>query len=171
MRIWENKHFSGILRVYSSIEADATVKTGQISVQSRKVKIKSKSKQPVRCRSIMMCSGGAVRCTSSMSWPDLGYNWFIIVCCRYSQYSSLILVLLMMGFFLLAHWLACIWYVIAEKEMESQVVTHYRYVRTSPAPYQQLAKIGFKKTQRKTSEILWEIDVKSNGNKTHIHIY
>lgn len=47
---------------------------------------------------------------------------------RYSQYSSLILVLLMMGFFLLAHWLACIWYVIAEKEMESHVVTSYRWV-------------------------------------------
>ena len=35
----------------------------------------------------------------------------------------------MMGFFLLAHWLACIWYVIAEKEMESHVVTSYRSVK------------------------------------------
>ena len=44
---------------------------------------------------------------------------------RYSQYSSLILVLLMMGFFLLAHWLACIWYVIAENELESAVYSSY----------------------------------------------
>ncbi|XP_015113234.1 potassium voltage-gated channel subfamily H member 8 isoform X1 [Diachasma alloeum] len=35
---------------------------------------------------------------------------------RYSQYSAMILTLLMLSFTLLAHWLACIWYVIAEKE-------------------------------------------------------
>ena len=44
---------------------------------------------------------------------------------RYSQYSSLILILLMWGFFLLAHWLACIWYVIAEKELESSLFSTY----------------------------------------------
>lgn len=35
---------------------------------------------------------------------------------RYSQYSAMILTLLMFIFTLVAHWLACIWYVIAEKE-------------------------------------------------------
>lgn len=35
---------------------------------------------------------------------------------RYSQYSAMILTLLMFSFTLVAHWLACIWYVIAEKE-------------------------------------------------------
>ncbi|XP_048510796.1 potassium voltage-gated channel subfamily H member 8 isoform X2 [Athalia rosae] len=35
---------------------------------------------------------------------------------RYSQYSTMILTLLMLSFTLVAHWLACIWYVIAEKE-------------------------------------------------------
>ncbi|XP_058788674.1 potassium voltage-gated channel subfamily H member 8 isoform X2 [Phymastichus coffea] len=35
---------------------------------------------------------------------------------RYSQYSAIILTLLMLFFTLVAHWLACIWYVIAEKE-------------------------------------------------------
>ncbi|XP_033219889.1 potassium voltage-gated channel subfamily H member 8 [Belonocnema kinseyi] len=35
---------------------------------------------------------------------------------RYSQYSAMILALLMISFTLVAHWLACIWYVIAEKE-------------------------------------------------------
>ncbi|KAK0093508.1 hypothetical protein PV326_013384 [Microctonus aethiopoides] len=35
---------------------------------------------------------------------------------RYSQYSAMILTLLMLSFTLVAHWLACIWYVIAEKE-------------------------------------------------------
>ncbi|XP_051164446.1 potassium voltage-gated channel subfamily H member 8 isoform X2 [Leptopilina boulardi] len=35
---------------------------------------------------------------------------------RFSQYSAMILALLMIFFTLVAHWLACIWYVIAEKE-------------------------------------------------------
>ncbi|KAG8298897.1 Potassium voltage-gated channel sub H member 4 [Homalodisca vitripennis] len=35
---------------------------------------------------------------------------------RYSQYSAAILTLLMFSFTLVAHWLACIWFVIAEKE-------------------------------------------------------
>uniref|UniRef100_A0A8C3XPV7 Voltage-gated delayed rectifier potassium channel KCNH4 n=1 Tax=Chelydra serpentina TaxID=8475 RepID=A0A8C3XPV7_CHESE len=38
---------------------------------------------------------------------------------RYSQYSAMVLTLLMSMFALLAHWLACIWYVIGRKEMES----------------------------------------------------
>ncbi|XP_046965188.1 potassium voltage-gated channel subfamily H member 8 isoform X5 [Vanessa cardui] len=37
---------------------------------------------------------------------------------RYSQYSALILTLSMLSFTLVAHWLACIWFIIAEKEME-----------------------------------------------------
>lgn len=37
---------------------------------------------------------------------------------RYSQYSWIILSLLMLVFFLLSHWCACIWYVIAVKEIE-----------------------------------------------------
>ncbi|XP_017477608.1 PREDICTED: potassium voltage-gated channel subfamily H member 8-like [Rhagoletis zephyria] len=35
---------------------------------------------------------------------------------RYSQYTAMILTLLMLCFSLVAHWLACIWYIIAEKE-------------------------------------------------------
>ncbi|XP_055707350.1 potassium voltage-gated channel subfamily H member 8 isoform X2 [Phlebotomus papatasi] len=35
---------------------------------------------------------------------------------RYSQYTAMILTLLMLCFSLVAHWLACIWFVIAEKE-------------------------------------------------------
>ncbi|XP_012534392.1 potassium voltage-gated channel subfamily H member 8 isoform X1 [Monomorium pharaonis] len=35
---------------------------------------------------------------------------------RYSQYSAVILTMLMLFFIVVAHWLACIWYVIAEKE-------------------------------------------------------
>lgn len=37
---------------------------------------------------------------------------------RYSQYSAMILTLLMLSFTLVAHWLACVWYVIADKEKE-----------------------------------------------------
>ncbi|KAG5280129.1 hypothetical protein AALO_G00085280 [Alosa alosa] len=38
---------------------------------------------------------------------------------RYSQYSSVVLTLLMCVFALLAHWLACVWYVIGYKQLES----------------------------------------------------
>ncbi|XP_072381889.1 voltage-gated delayed rectifier potassium channel KCNH8 isoform X4 [Diabrotica undecimpunctata] len=40
---------------------------------------------------------------------------------RYSQYSAMILTLLMLFFTLVAHWLACIWYVIAEKEVDTDL--------------------------------------------------
>lgn len=39
---------------------------------------------------------------------------------RYSQYSYIILTLLMLMFTLLAHWSACIWYVIAIEEIEAK---------------------------------------------------
>ncbi|KRT86713.1 cNMP binding protein, partial [Oryctes borbonicus] len=39
---------------------------------------------------------------------------------RYAQYSAMILTLLMLSFTLMAHWLACIWYVIADQEMDRQ---------------------------------------------------
>ncbi|XP_021960719.1 potassium voltage-gated channel subfamily H member 8 [Folsomia candida] len=38
---------------------------------------------------------------------------------RYSQFSAAILTLLMLSFTLAAHWLACIWYVIADQEIDS----------------------------------------------------
>ncbi|XP_077315705.1 voltage-gated delayed rectifier potassium channel KCNH4 [Lithobates pipiens] len=38
---------------------------------------------------------------------------------RYSQYSAMVLTLLMSMFALLAHWMACVWFVIGRKEMES----------------------------------------------------
>ena len=37
---------------------------------------------------------------------------------RYSQHSAMILTLLMLSFTLVAHWLACVWYVIADKERQ-----------------------------------------------------
>lgn len=38
---------------------------------------------------------------------------------RYSQYSAVVLTLLMSAFALLAHWMACVWYVIGRAEIES----------------------------------------------------
>lgn len=38
---------------------------------------------------------------------------------RYSQYSYIILTMLMLMFSLVAHWLACIWFVIAVEEIEA----------------------------------------------------
>lgn len=39
---------------------------------------------------------------------------------RYSQYSAMVLTLLMSVFALLAHWMACIWYMIGRKEIETK---------------------------------------------------
>ncbi|XP_038608916.1 potassium voltage-gated channel subfamily H member 3 [Tachyglossus aculeatus] len=38
---------------------------------------------------------------------------------RYSQYSAVVLTLLMAVFALLAHWVACVWYYIGQREIES----------------------------------------------------
>uniref|UniRef100_A0A8C6YT33 Potassium voltage-gated channel subfamily H member 4 n=1 Tax=Nothoprocta perdicaria TaxID=30464 RepID=A0A8C6YT33_NOTPE len=38
---------------------------------------------------------------------------------RYSQYSAMVLTLLMSMFALLAHWMACVWYVIGRAEVQS----------------------------------------------------
>lgn len=38
---------------------------------------------------------------------------------RYSQHSTVVLTLLMSMFALLAHWMACIWYIIGKMEMEA----------------------------------------------------
>lgn len=38
---------------------------------------------------------------------------------RYSQYSAVVLTLLMSVFALLAHWMACVWYVIGRMQIES----------------------------------------------------
>ncbi|XP_045928402.1 potassium voltage-gated channel subfamily H member 4-like isoform X2 [Micropterus dolomieu] len=43
---------------------------------------------------------------------------------RYSQYSALVLTLLMSVFTLLAHWMACIWYVIGRMEMANVKTWH-----------------------------------------------
>ncbi|XP_045899170.1 potassium voltage-gated channel subfamily H member 4-like, partial [Micropterus dolomieu] len=43
---------------------------------------------------------------------------------RYSQYSALVLILLMSVFTLLAHWMACIWYVIGRMEMANEKTWH-----------------------------------------------
>ncbi|XP_044033933.1 potassium voltage-gated channel subfamily H member 4 isoform X2 [Siniperca chuatsi] len=43
---------------------------------------------------------------------------------RYSQYSAMVLTLLMSVFALLAHWMACIWFMIGYKEMESKETWH-----------------------------------------------
>ncbi|CAL4139012.1 unnamed protein product, partial [Meganyctiphanes norvegica] len=40
---------------------------------------------------------------------------------RYSQYSAIILALLMLSFTLVAHWLACVWYAIADAEMNAHI--------------------------------------------------
>ncbi|XP_035385068.1 potassium voltage-gated channel subfamily H member 8 [Electrophorus electricus] len=44
---------------------------------------------------------------------------------RYSQHSTVVLTLLMSMFALLAHWMACIWYIIGKKEMDHNAHTSW----------------------------------------------
>ena len=41
---------------------------------------------------------------------------------RYSQYSAVVLTFLMIAFAMMAHWLACVWYVIGEREISGNSV-------------------------------------------------
>lgn len=41
---------------------------------------------------------------------------------RYSQYSAMVLTLLMSVFALLAHWMACIWYMIGRMEIRTNEI-------------------------------------------------
>ena len=56
--------------------------------------------------------------TQKLTEIDVGFftMLYFSLAFRYSQYSVAILTLLMLAFALLAHWLACIWYVIGEAE-------------------------------------------------------
>lgn len=40
---------------------------------------------------------------------------------RYSQHSAIVLTLLMCTFALVAHWMACIWYLIGHQELETSI--------------------------------------------------
>uniref|UniRef100_A0A8C7R9V6 Voltage-gated delayed rectifier potassium channel KCNH4 n=1 Tax=Oncorhynchus mykiss TaxID=8022 RepID=A0A8C7R9V6_ONCMY len=44
---------------------------------------------------------------------------------RYSEYSAVVLTLLMSTFALLAHWMACVWYFIGRKEIESNSLSSW----------------------------------------------
>ncbi|VEL12133.1 unnamed protein product [Protopolystoma xenopodis] len=44
---------------------------------------------------------------------------------RYSQYSAVVLGLLMCMFFLLAHWFACIWYGLGRLELQGDLTKNY----------------------------------------------
>uniref|UniRef100_A0A4W5KCZ6 Voltage-gated delayed rectifier potassium channel KCNH4 n=1 Tax=Hucho hucho TaxID=62062 RepID=A0A4W5KCZ6_9TELE len=56
---------------------------------------------------------------------------------RYSQHSTVVLTLLMSMFALLAHWMACIWYVIGKKEMEANA-----YSWDIESPYDPLGEVN-----------------------------
>ena len=64
-----------------------------------------------------------------MSFLLLNENFY-----RYSQYSMVVLTLLMMTFALLAHWLACIWFVIGQAEQPDYSDPTWPGKKYLPAP-------------------------------------
>eukprot|EP00079_Xenopus_tropicalis_P039310 XP_017953081.1 PREDICTED: potassium voltage-gated channel subfamily H member 8-like [Xenopus tropicalis] len=61
---------------------------------------------------------------------------------RYSQYSAVVLTLLMSMFGLLAHWMACIWYFIGQKEIEvNEIGWLHEFSKRLGLPYTPVEKI------------------------------
>ncbi|KAG9477495.1 hypothetical protein GDO78_002734 [Eleutherodactylus coqui] len=60
---------------------------------------------------------------------------------RYSQYSAVVLTLLMSMFALLAHWMACVWYFIGQKEVEfNEIGWLHEFSRRIGLPFQEVIK-------------------------------
>ncbi|XP_075036162.1 voltage-gated delayed rectifier potassium channel KCNH8-like isoform X3 [Mixophyes fleayi] len=62
---------------------------------------------------------------------------------RYSQYSAVVLTLLMSMFALLAHWMACVWYFIGQKEIEvNEIGWLHEFSKRLGMPYTTVEKIN-----------------------------
>ncbi|XP_063789127.1 potassium voltage-gated channel subfamily H member 8-like isoform X3 [Pseudophryne corroboree] len=62
---------------------------------------------------------------------------------RYSQYSAVVLTLLMSMFALLAHWMACVWYFIGQKEIEvNEIGWLHEFSKRLGMPYTQAEKLN-----------------------------
>ncbi|MED6268700.1 Potassium voltage-gated channel subfamily H member 8, partial [Characodon lateralis] len=66
---------------------------------------------------------------------------------RYSQHSTVVLTLLMSMFALLAHWMACIWYIIGKMEMEANAYSWdigwlHELGKRLEAPYGGIAEVN-----------------------------
>ncbi|XP_075685829.1 voltage-gated delayed rectifier potassium channel KCNH8-like isoform X2 [Rhinoderma darwinii] len=62
---------------------------------------------------------------------------------RYSQYSAVVLTLLMSMFALLAHWMACVWYFIGQKEIEvNDIGWLHEFSKRLGHPYQQVERFN-----------------------------
>ncbi|OXB62585.1 hypothetical protein ASZ78_004538 [Callipepla squamata] len=80
---------------------------------------------------------------------------------RYSQHSTIVLTLLMSMFALLAHWMACIWYVIGKREMEQNNPLTWDIGEQSVASRRKLA-LGYNKgndiaRRRECSVLLYKV--------------
>lgn len=65
---------------------------------------------------------------------------------RYSQHSTVVLTLLMSMFALLAHWMACIWYIIGKMEIEANtyewdIGEHYPKTKETRETYNFLGQL------------------------------
>lgn len=79
---------------------------------------------------------------------------------RYSQHSTVVLTLLMSMFALLAHWMACIWYIIGKMEMEAnaynwdigeEIMLAFHKVQNQPSKMRLLTQAWLKNTASSVS--------------------
>lgn len=79
---------------------------------------------------------------------------------RYSQHSTVVLTLLMSMFALLAHWMACIWYIIGKMEMEAnaynwdigeETMLAFHKVQNQPSKIRLLTQVWLRNTAASAS--------------------
>nr|DBA19995.1 TPA: hypothetical protein GDO54_015737 [Pyxicephalus adspersus] len=78
---------------------------------------------------------------------------------RYSQYSAVVLTLLMSMFALLAHWMACVWYFIGQKEIEvNEIGWLYEFSKRLGVPYTPVERY------------VSSVNTSSHSNSSHIPV-
>ncbi|XP_051879048.1 potassium voltage-gated channel subfamily H member 8 [Pristis pectinata] len=94
---------------------------------------------------------------------------------RYSQYSAVVLTLLMSMFALIAHWMACIWYFIGQKEIEVNDLSTWEIgwlhelAKRLGTPYVSVSSLSASTTTNSTIQAT-SINTSSGGNSSSLEL-
>ncbi|XP_048454680.1 potassium voltage-gated channel subfamily H member 8 [Rhincodon typus] len=94
---------------------------------------------------------------------------------RYSQYSAVVLTLLMSMFALIAHWMACIWYFIGQKEIEANDLSTWEIgwlhelAKRLGTPYVSISSMSAYNSVNSTSQVT-SVNASSGTNSSSIEL-
>ncbi|XP_067891831.1 potassium voltage-gated channel subfamily H member 8 [Heterodontus francisci] len=94
---------------------------------------------------------------------------------RYSQYSAVVLTLLMSMFALIAHWMACIWYFIGQKEIEANDLSTWEIgwlhelAKRLGTPYVSISALSVSTSVNSTIQTT-SINTSSGGNSSSFEL-